>query len=133
MNPLQQFLMENKVDNLTKEITLKGRLEEFPITIKAITGEQHSEYQQMCFENMNSPKKRRFNGKRFHELIVINCTLNPNFKDPEWLQEAGVTDPTALMYRSLLAGEIAAIAEAVLDLAGFNSDVEDDMEEVKNS
>lgn len=133
MNALQQFLTQNSVDNLTEQINLGGRLKDFPITIKAMTGDQYNQFQQMCIENPNSPKKRRFNTKKFNELIVINCTQDPNFKDPEWMKESACADAASLMYKSLLAGEITTIAENVLKLSGFERDVEEEMEEVKNS
>lgn len=132
MNALQQFLTKNTVQNLTEEVKLGGRLKDYPFKIKAMTGNQYNDYQTLCIENPNSPKKRRFNTKKFHELIVTNCVIEPNFKDPEWMKELGVADATAAMYKTLLAGEIAQLAEASLKLSGFDRDMDEEMEEVKN-
>ena len=132
MNALQQFLTKNNVDNLTEEICLGGRLKDFKFTIKAMTGNQYTDYQTLCIENANSPKKRRFNSKKFHELIVVNCVASPNFKDADWIKELGVPDATAAMYKTLLAGEISQLAEEVLRLSGFDRDLDEEMEEVKN-
>lgn len=132
MNALQQFLTKNSVDNLTEEITLGGRLRDFKFKIKAMTGNQYNDYQTLCIENPNSPKKRRFNTKKFNELIVVNCVMEPNFKDADWMKELGVPDATSAMYKTLLAGEINQLAEAALRLSGFDRDLEEEMEEVKN-
>ena len=132
MNALQQFLTTNSIDNLVEEVNLGGRLKEFTFTIKAMTGSQYNDYQTLCIENPNSPKKRRFNTKKFNELIVVNCVINPNFKDPEWMKELGVVDATAAMYKTLLAGEITQLAEAALRLSGFDHDIDEDMQEAKN-
>ncbi|HUM41501.1 MAG TPA: hypothetical protein PKI14_00965 [Fervidobacterium sp.] len=132
MNALQQFLTKNSVDNLTEEVTLGGRLKDFKFKIKALTGNQYNDFQALCIENPNSPKKRRFNIKKFNELIVANCVVEPNFKDPEWLKELGVADATSAIYKTLLAGEITDLAERVLRLSGFDRDIEEEMEEVKN-
>lgn len=132
MNALQQFLTKNSVDNLTEEVTLGGRLKDFKFKIKALTGNQYNDFQALCIENPNSPKKRRFNTKKFNELIVANCVVEPNFKDADWLKELGVADATSAIYKTLLAGEITDLAERALRLSGFDRDVEEEMDEVKN-
>lgn len=132
MNALQQFLTTNTVDNLVEEISIGGRLKDFKFKIKAMTGNQYNDYQALCIENPNSPKKRKFNTKKFNELIVVNCVIEPNFKDPEWMKELGVIDATAAMYRTLLAGEISQLAEAALRLSGFDRDFDEEMDTVKN-
>ena len=132
MNALQQFLTENSVENLVEDVTLGGRLKDFKFKVKAITGSQYNEYQTLCIENPNSPKKRRFNTKRFNELLVINSVIEPNFKDPEWISSLGVPDSTAAMYKTLLAGEISQLAEAALRISGFERDLEEEIEEAKN-
>lgn len=133
MNALQQFLLESDVSNLKKTIDIGGRMKGHALTIRVITGEQYTSYQQQCIENPNSAKKRRFNTKRFNELIVVNSLVDPNLKDPEMLKAAKVARPEDLLYRCFLAGEINTIAEQVLTLSGFDADVEEEMEEVKNS
>ena len=136
MNTLQQFLLESNIKDLKKTINLGGRLEDYPITIKALDGDKYNSFQQMCIENSNSPKKRRFNSKKFNELVCIECLADPNMKDSEFLNAArqkGIADSTQLLYHCFLAGEIAVIAEQALKLSGFERDVEEEMDEVKNS
>lgn len=133
MNTLQQFLLQTNVNDLKKVVNLGGRMEGHPITIKALDGDKYNSFQQLCIENPNSAKKRRFNTKKFHELICVECLVDPNLKDPEFIKAAGVLDSASLMYRCFLAGEIAAIAEHVLKLSGFDQDMEDEIETVKNS
>lgn len=133
MNTLQQFLLQTNVSDLKKIINLGGRMEGHPVTIKALDGDKYNSFQQMCLENPNSAKKRRFNVKKFHELICVECLIDPNLKDPEFIQAGGVPDSTRLLYRCFLAGEIATIAESVLKLSGFDQDMEEEIEEVKNS
>lgn len=133
MNALQQFLLESDVSSLTKSVDIGGRMKGHPVTVGVITGEQYTSYQQQCIDNPNSAKKRRFNTKRFNELVVINGLKDPNLKDPEMLKAGKVARPEELLYRCFLAGEINTIAEQILTLSGFDADVEEEMEEVKNS
>lgn len=136
MNALQQFLLNSNVKDLKKTVNLGGRLSEYPITIRALDGDKYNTFQQMCVENPNSPKKRRFNSKKFNELVCIECLTDPSMKDAEFLQaarEKGIVDSTGLLYHCFLAGEIALIAEQALKLSGFDRDVEEEVDEVKNS
>ena len=133
MNALQQFLLQSDLSDLKKTINLGGRMKEHPITIKALDGDKYNSFQQLCIENPNSAKKRNFNTKKFHELICVECLVEPSLKDPEFIKAAGVPDSTRLLYKCFLAGEIANIAENALKLSGFDNDVEEEMEEVKNS
>ena len=137
MNALQKFLLESNVKDLKKVINLGGRLEEFPITIRALDGDKYNTFQQMCIENPNSPKKRRFNSKKFNELVCIECLAEPSMKDAEFLKAAreqkGIVDSVGLLYHCFLAGEVAVIAEQALKLSGFDREVEEEIEEVKNS
>ena len=137
MNALQQFLLESNVKDLKKVINLGGRLADYPITIRALDGDKYNTFQQMCIENPNSAKKRRFNSKKFNELVCVECLVDPNMKDAEFLRVAreqkNIMDSTGLLYHCFLAGEITVIAEQALRLSGFDRDVEEEMEEVKNS
>ena len=136
MNALQQFLLDSNVTDLRKVINLGGRLVDHPITIRALDGDKYNSFQGLCIENPNSPKKRRFNSKKFNELVCIECLADPNMKDSEFLNAArqkGIADSTQLLYHCFLAGEIAVIAEQALKLSGFERDVEEEMDEVKNS
>ena len=137
MNALQQFLLEANVKDLKKVVNLGGRLADHPITLRALDGDKYNTFQQMCIENPNSAKKRRFNSKKFNELVCIECLVDPNMKDAAFLQAAreqkGIMDSASLLYHCFLAGEIAVIAEQALKLSGFDRDVEEEIEEVKNS
>lgn len=130
MTELQMFLMENPVDGITKEIRLNGRLKDFAFVIKPLSIEEFNKYQKLCVK-VNG-KKREFDLKKYNELLVINHTLTPNFKDADWLTSAKVISSEALINKVLKAGEIADLAEQILNLSGFDNDVEEYEEELKN-
>lgn len=137
MSELMDFLLENPVDGITEEIIVSTRLAKFPFTISAMTGENFSEYQKAATVigqvGQRKGKKVDFNSKKFNELVVLNHTLTPNFRDAEAIRKAGVLSPEAFMYKVLLAGEIAELASKISTLSGFDSDVEETIEEAKNS
>ena len=133
MNKLQEFLSQNPVDNVTEQLVVSERLKEFPFTIRAMTGPEYNGYQNACIENANNPKKRSFNTKKFNEMVITNHTVEPNFKDSAWLQEMNVLEPSKLLGKTLLAGEIQTLSDAIMTLSGFGLDPNEEIEEVKNS
>lgn len=134
MNELQKFLLENPVDNISEEIVLSKRLKDVKFKIRPMTGSEHQRYQNMCIINANNPKKRNFDLTKFQSLIVVNHTVEPNFKDAEWLESAKIADkdPMKLISKVLLAGEIETLSEKILSLSGFSEDMDELIDEVKN-
>lgn len=134
MNDLKLFLIQNPVDDIKEEVRLPGRLKDFPITVRALDGKRHNEFQKLSVDNANSAKKRNFNTTRFNELIITNCVVEPNFKDAEFIKALGVVDAVAAMYKTLLAGEITDLSQRILELSGFgDEELEESVEEAKNS
>jgi hypothetical protein len=132
MSNLMQFLIDNPVDNLTDEVIVSSRLAKFPFKIKGMTGPEFSEYQKLSTK-ISRHKKVEFDSKTFNELVVLNHTLNPNFRDAESIKKAGCATPEQFLYKSLLAGEINELAQQITGLSGFDKDIEDTVEEAKNS
>ena len=133
MNDLQLFLISNPVDNIVMEVKLGGRLSAFTFKVKALDGKQYNEYQTLAVENPNSNKKRSFNAKKFNELIIVNCVIEPNFKDADFIKKLGVPDAISAVYKTLASGEIAELSEQILSISGFGNEIEDAVEEAKNS
>ena len=126
------FLIENPVDNLTDEVVVSQRLAKFPFKISGMTGPQFSEYQKLSTK-IGRHKKVEFDNKKFNEMVVLNHTIEPNFRDAESIKKANCQSPEQFLYKSLLAGEIAELAQQISGLSGFDKDMEETVEEAKNS
>ena len=131
---LTQFLLDNPQIDIREEIFVSPRFKDagFKFTISAMTGEQFSSYQKEATA-VGRHKKVNFDNKRFNELVVINHTLNPNFKDADAIKKAGCMTPEQFLYRSLRAGEITELVNQISALSGFDPDPEALVDEVKNS
>lgn len=132
MSTLTQFLLDNPVDNITAEVIVSSRLANFPFKIKAMTGPEFAEYQKLA-TRIGKHKKVEFNNKVFNELVVLNHTVEPNFRDADLIKKAGCTLPEQFLYKSLLAGEISELSQQISTLSGFDRDIEDTIDEAKNS
>lgn len=131
MSKLLEFLVQNPVDNITEEIIVSQRLKDYPFKIKAMTGQQFSEYQRIATV-LGKKKNVSFNSAKFNEMVVVNHTVEPNFRDAASITEAGCQTPEQFMYKSLLAGEISELANKISILSGFDSDMDELVEEAKN-
>lgn len=132
MSTLLDFLMENPVDNLTEEVVVSARLAKYPFKIRAMTGPEFSEYQKLA-TRIGKNKKVEFDSRIFNEKVVVNHTVEPNFRDAESIKKAGCLTAEQFLYRSLLAGEIAELATKISSLSGFDRDMEETIDEAKNS
>ena len=132
MSKLTEFLIENPVDDLTEKVNLGGRLKNFEFTIKGMTGTQFNEYQKAATK-ISKGKKVSFDSATFNEKVIINSTIEPNFKDAEFVKKLGVQTPEQAMYKVLLSGEIAELAKRISQLSGFDVEIEEEIEEAKNS
>ena len=132
MSVLLDCLVENPVDNVTEQVVVSKRLAQFPFIIKAMSGPEFSNYQKRATK-YGKNKKVEFDSKAFNEQVVLNHTVEPNFRDAEAIKKAGCLTPEQFLYRSLLAGEIAELAEKISALSGFDADIEATVEEAKNS
>lgn len=134
MASVQEFLLSNPVVDLTKVVVVSERLKDYPFTIKPVTTDEQQEYQRMCIKNPASKKKRTFDVQQYNNLIVKNHVVNPNFKDADFLSQAGPgTTSEMLINRVLMSGEVSKLVEEILKFSGFDTDLDEDVEEVKNS
>lgn len=136
MTALTDFLLANPVNTIEKEVAVSKRIVDeqgnlLKFKIKPMLNEQYLDYQNQC----TVPKKGgkiEFNTKRFNQLIILNHTVEPNFRSSELLQQANCTTPEQLLNRMLLAGEIQVLSEQIRIISGFEDSLDDLVDEVKN-
>ena len=133
---LTDFLLANPVDNIIQEVVVSKRLKDengelFKFKIKPMLHEQYLSYQEQCMV----PKKGGkidFNTRKFNQLLVLNHTEYPNFRNAEFLQQAGCRTPEQALNKLLLAGEISMLAEQIRQVSGFEDSLDDLVDDAKN-
>lgn len=116
----EEFFKGRDITNLTKEIKLKTI--PTPIIIRAVTKDEFTEYTKIA---KGDPQK-------LMELLVINNTVEPNFKSATLLEAFKVTNPKDLINKVLISGEFFAIAEEIGKLSEFDLDINKKVEQAKN-
>lgn len=139
MSSLQEFLNANPVDNLVQEVVISDRFKDkegnlLKFKIKAMTNEEFEAARKKA-TRLNLQKGKRqmeFDARTFNEAVVINNTIDPDFKNAESIKSLGVLTPEQYLNKVLLAGEIAELSQQIQILSGFDKDVNALAEEVKN-
>jgi hypothetical protein len=135
MSKLMDFLVSNPTENLTEEIIVSDRFKDgkeiLKFKIKAVSPDEFSDLQKQCTK-VGKKGKVNFDSKMFNEQLVINYTVDPNFRNAETIKKAGCMTPEQFLNKVLLAGEVATLVEEISSLSGFDKDLESLREEAKN-
>ena len=128
---LTEFLMENPVDGIEEEVIISERLKDYSFRIRPYSSGEFEEYKKR-FRKYGKKGKIEFNDTGFARAVIIDCTLEPRFDNTEMLREAGCQTPHDYLDRYFTAGEIETLAGKINELSGFDNDIDDLVNEVKN-
>ena len=129
MSELENFLGLCDADDIQEEIKVKIQGKEFSLKIRAMTGQEHSEFQNKA--NVITKKGVSFNLGKYNSLVLPACIVEPNFNDANFLEKAKCQTAWEFLSKKFPAGVLADIGQKIQELSGFESlDVE--IEEAKN-
>jgi len=121
---LDAFLALPAVDTITATVTLPRIGQE--ITVRAMT---EAAFQEIRREAREAERRHRTDTTNI--LVVEGQCVDPDFSNTEFLKKAGYALGRDFISAKLLPGEIATIADKVIEISGFNR--KEDDEEAKNS
>lgn len=135
MSKLQEFLKAHVIKDLTAEVKVSDRFKDeqgniLTFTIKAMTNPQWESYRREAM-TINKQGTITINMDRLNKLIVINHTVDPNFKDAASIQALGCQTPEEYVDLVLLPGELAQLSQEIQRLSGFKP-MDELVEEAKN-
>jgi len=128
MSKLMDFLENrSKNDEKEKKIIFSADTEEMA-TITKVTPLAQAHYQKraMSLENQS------FDTGRYQMDLIINHTIDPNFKDAEILKKSGFAKPEDLVNALLSAGEAQELASEISKFSGLDKSIKDLKKEAKN-
>lgn len=134
MSKLSAFL-HPAVSAEEKEIIISRRFigedgQPVPFRIRALTQEENDAITKRATRQVkvDGIVRGELDHVDFSRRMVVEATMEPDFKSTELCSHYGVADPTLVPGKMLLAGEYAALIREITNLSGFRN-VED---EVKN-
>lgn len=129
MNKLEMFLDLPDVDGLTTEIEASKRLGK--VKIGALNSDEYSEITKRS-RKIDKKGNLNFDDNAFKVSVITAKLIEPDFSNAEFLAKAKCSTAKEFITRKLLPGEIQEIANKILEFSGFDSDINDDVEEAKN-
>lgn len=132
MSTLKAFLNPIQVEN--KEVIVSNRFMEdgkpVPFIIRPIT---QKENEQLIKKYTKKDKKGAdtFNRTEYVQALTASAVVYPNLSDAK-LQDVYGLGETETLKNMLLIGEYATLAQAVQELSGLDTNINEDIEEAKN-
>ena len=114
------FFKGRDTSKLTKEVNLKSI--PFPFIISAVSKDQFNEYTKLA----------KGDGQKVLEALVINHTVEPNFKNADMIKQFGVNTPSELLDKIFLAGEFYELANQITAFSEFDVDMNQKVQQAKN-
>lgn len=120
---LQRLLEADTVPEKTVKLERLG----IPVTLRGLTGKQVFSIRERCTERKERKGRvtERLDEEQFNTALVAAATVLPNWGNSKLLAKYSASGPEEVIKRILLAGELSALGDVVLDLSGFNTDLED--------
>ena len=135
MSKLQDFLLnEFKLEDVTTEVNIKGFPE--PFVIKSIKQAQNKVIERSCrtvtFNRKTHEKEIETDRDLYATRLIAACCIVPNFKDAALQAKLGVMGEEDCVETMLDSGTYAVLLKAVTDINGFDTNINDNIEEAKN-
>lgn len=142
MSNLSGFFAQNKVkkENVfytASDSFLDGQGEPLKWELKAITSKEDSKIRQICTTQKQIKGKknqftRDFNSELYMAKLAAACIVFPDLLNAELQDSYGVKNEIDLLEIMLSPGERTNLSEKISELCGFDVEIDELVEEVKN-
>lgn len=134
---LSMFLKKNKKNTETvKYIASKSFVDEkgqpIPWEIRALKSKEADEIRNECYK-FDKKGKTKVDTAKFNRMVATRCTVFPNLNDKALQDSYGVMGAEQLIQEMLdKDGEYQAYTQKILEISGYDEDMNDLVEEAKN-
>lgn len=132
MSALSAFLHPT-VTTEEKEVIISKRFlgedgKPVPFRIRSLTQEENSACNKAATRNIkvNGGYQEKTNQNEYISRLIVAATLEPDFSSAEVCEYFGTKDPIQVPNKMLLAGEFAKLSAAILELSGFEQNLDDE-------
>ena len=139
MGVLEAFLHPIAVEE-TKKVEISKRFigedgKPVPFEIKTIPQGENTQLIKKFTRRklVNGNTAEIFDTSAYTNALIVECTVQPDFRDSRMCETYGVLDPMLVPGKMLLSGEYSALVGEIMKLNGFDADsLLRDEEEAKN-
>ncbi|WP_068782260.1 phage tail assembly chaperone [Paenibacillus sp. GM2] len=139
MSQLSLFFAQNVVSEISEEVIISPRFMDeagkpIPWKLRSMTEEENEAIRK---SSQRKIKERGIvtldtNSDEYLAKLVVASVVFPDLKDAELQKSYGVLGSDQLLRKMLLPGEYATLLQKVQEVNGFDRDVNELAEEVKN-
>ena len=105
-----------------------------PVTLKGLSEKEINRIKRECtytVKERGCKKHKELDGEEFNAALIEAATIKPNWNNEKLLQALKVSDGRQFIRKKFLGGETSNLADKVLELSGFDDELED-IENIKN-
>lgn len=101
-----------------------------PVTLQGLSEKDIQRLRRECTKEVGKRgnKRKELNEEEFNAALIEKATVKPNWGSKKLLDQLGLSSGREVIKRRLLAGEMVALGDKVMELSGFD----DELEEVDN-
>ncbi len=140
MSDLSAFFAQNVNSDVTEEVIVSERFKDsegkpVPWKIRSMTEEENEAIRKSATRRVKGPngtQTQEVNPNEYAAKLVVTSVVFPNLKDSDLQKSYGVMGAEALLRKMLFPGEYSTLLQKVQELNGFDKNMEELMDEVKN-
>jgi hypothetical protein len=139
MSNLSLFFAQNVVSEISEEVIISSRFKDeagkpVPWKLRSMTEDENEAIRKSSQRKIKEKGMVTLdtNSDEYLAKLVVASIVFPDLKDAELQKSYGVLGADQLLRKMLLPGEYATLLQKVQEINGFDRDVNDLAEEVKN-
>ena len=140
MSDLSVFFAQNNMADITEEFIVSERFKDkdgqpVPWKIRSMTEAENEAIRKSATKRIkvkNSGYTTEVDSEEYIARLAVSSVVFPNLKDAALQESYQVKGADSLLRKMLLPGEYAALIQKVQELNGFDKDMNELIEEVKN-
>jgi hypothetical protein len=139
MSDLSAFYAQNVETAITEDVIVsdrfKGKEGPIPWKLRSMTEAENEECRKAATRKVkgkNGAQIPETNPEEYMAKLVVASVVFPNLKDSELQKSYGVLGADSLLRKMLLPGEYTTLVQKVQELNGYDRDMNELVEDVKN-
>ncbi|MHA6533061.1 phage tail assembly chaperone [Paenibacillus sp. BAC0078] len=140
MSELSLFFAQNAASDTTEEFVVSQRFKDkegkaVAWKLRSMTEDENQECRKAAtrkIKGKNGTYSTEIDPNDYMAKLMTSSVIYPDLKNSELQRSYGVLGAEALLRKMLLPGEFAALGERVQALNGFDTDMNELVDEVKN-
>lgn len=140
MSDLSAFYAQNAVTEEVEAFVVSDRFKDkegnpIPWNLRSISASEDEECRKAATRRVKAKGSQstvETNSDEYLAKMAVSCVVHPNLKDAELQSSYGVLGAENLLRKMLLSGEYIGLIQKVQEINGFDRDINELVEEVKN-